>query len=173
MKYFTPQLYVLLNSRDDSVIDRAEAKWSKAFERYKKRFERIASELPDELRHFCLETYSHDAEMVGLTKAARPSSRRRFAELVIRQGNKLATLTYTLTEKPHVEKPVDSPVFLVEQPRWLYDEVDLVKPGLYSHSILLSSGYVLAFLFTDFEYDESPLIHPLRESGVAEAPLSR
>jgi hypothetical protein len=169
MKYFTPDMFVRLNSGDNAVARRAESEWEKAAARYRTCFRRIAPELPEELRRFCTELDPHDAEIIGLTKRGAPSPRRRSAELFARQRNKLLILTYSLAEKPTMEMPLESSVFYNEQPIWLYDEIAVVRPGVFSHEILISNGYVYRFVFKEFEYDEFQIVHPVRERTRATA----
>jgi hypothetical protein len=51
-------------------------------------------------------------------------------------------------------------VFRPGQPIWLYDEVDLVEPGLFTHEILLSDGRVVKLQFREFRYHFAPLLSP-------------
>ena len=76
-----------------------------------------------------------------------------------------AILQYTITAPPLFERPVQSKVFDEVQPIWLYDEVDVVSPGVFSHSILISSGLVVTIHFSDFRYFIAPLLHPTRSAA--------
>ena len=169
MMYFTPDLFARLNSSRNDAVSRAEREWEDAVQRYRKHFARIAADLPEELRRFCSEVYPHDAEIIGLTKGSAAALRRRSAELFTRQANKLLVITYSLLEKPLLQKPLESAVFYEAQPIWLYDEVDMPKPAVFSHEILISNGYVFKFLFKQFEYDEFQIVHPVREKSLATA----
>jgi hypothetical protein len=46
MKYFTPELFVELNSDDDAAVDRAEGKWLEAIRKYRLHLKRIGGKLP-------------------------------------------------------------------------------------------------------------------------------
>ena len=74
-----------------------------------------------------------------------------------------------MAEKPTMEMPLESSVFYNEQPIWLYDEIAVVRPGVFSHEILISNGYVYRFVFKEFEYDELQIVHPVRERTRATA----
>ena len=90
--------------------------------------------------------------------------------------NTLAILQYTVTAPPVIERPVESEVFSYVQPIWLYDEIDLIEPGVFSHSILVSNGLVVTIHFREFHYHIAPLLTPARNGHVpAEraAPKSR
>ena len=52
----------------------------------------------------------------------------------------LVFLYYRVPDGPRVEVPVVSDVFNRVQPHWIWDEFDLIEPGLFSHSILISDG---------------------------------
>ena len=55
------------------------------------------------------------------------------------------------------------------QPIWLYDEIDLVSPGVFSHSILVSNGLVVTIHFREFRYHIAPLLTPARNGLVEES----
>jgi hypothetical protein len=57
--------------------------------------------------------------------------------------NTLAILTYSVTAEPAVETAARSDAFHTVQPIWLYDEVDIVEPGVFTHEILISDGRVV------------------------------
>ena len=52
------------------------------------------------------------------------------------------------------------------QPIWLYDEIDLIEPGVFSHSILVSNGLVVTIHFREFHYHIAPLLTPARNGHV-------
>jgi hypothetical protein len=54
------------------------------------------------------------------------------------------------------------------RPTWLYDEVDLVGPGVFSHSIFLSTGLVVTIKFCEFRYHIAPLLDTARKGTVEE-----
>ena len=53
---------------------------------------------------------------------------------------------------------MQSPFFKDIQPIWRYDEIDVVSPGVFSHSILVSNGLVVTVHFREFRYDIAPLL---------------
>jgi hypothetical protein len=82
--------------------------------------------------------------------------------------NTLAILQYAVTGPPTIETPVKSKVFSDVQPIWLYDEIDAVSPGVFSHSILVSNGLVVTIHFRDFRYLIAPLLTPNRNRASSE-----
>src|SRR5947208_16889239 len=81
--------------------------------------------------------------------------------------NTLAILHYSITADPIVAVPLQAEAFHGSNPIWLYDEVDVVEPGVFSHEILVSDGRVIKLLFRDFNYHIAPLCLP---TAVAEPP---
>jgi hypothetical protein len=169
MKYFTPELYVQGNSDDDDAVDYVEKEWERRIKRYRRHYKKIEAQLPPMLRKFDVEQCLHDADVFApaLLPANAPWNG---PELVIvaqqintvfpEYVNTLAILQYDITAPPVVEVPVESPVFYKEQPIWLYEEVDVVEPGVFSHEILISDGRVIKVLFRNFKYHIAPLCLP-------------
>ncbi len=167
MKYFTPELYVRGTSDDDDEVDRVEDEWEEVIKRYRRHYKSIEAKLPPELRKFHKEQCLHDAEVDG-PAMVQPFSLPgcpRYAMIAARQINTLipeflntvAVLFYEVTEDPMIEKPVDARVFHGPQPYWLYEEEDIVEPGLFCQEILVSDGRVIKIQFRDFHYSIVPL----------------
>ncbi len=176
MKYFTPELYVQGQSLDDDVLDRTEEAWERATQRYRRRYGKIKSQLPEALRKFHDEQCLHDADWCAIAQISACTLPRNSQDVTIIAAqentlipaflNTLAILQYTVTAPPVIERPVDSEVFSFVQPIWLYDEIDLIEPGLFSHSILVSNGLVVTIQFREFRYHIAPLLTPARNGQV-------
>ena len=173
MKYFTPELFVRGNSPDPGEVDRVEEEWEEAIKRYDRHYKKIERHFPAEFQRFNKEQCLHDANFDGpvmVQPFALPWS-PRYAMIACRQINTLvpeflntiAILSYEVTEEPVIAKPIDAPVFLGAQPIWLYEEEDVIKPGLYEQEILVSDGRVIKIRFRDFHYS----IVPLKENASA------
>jgi hypothetical protein len=180
MKYYTPELLVRFRSDDDDIADQANEEWEHAIARYNRHFQRIRSRLPESLRTFHREQSLHDADVFG--PAWLPPTplqfERRGVVLIAQQintllpetQNTLAILEYSVTSDPVIEKPVSHESFhQTAVPEWLYDEIDVIESGLFSHEILLSDGRVIKLVFREFRYHIAPLIPTTRPAGVAEA----
>ena len=167
MQYFTPKLHVQSNSRDKRVADRAAAKWKEANQRYIRHYKKIARQLPPDLSKFADEQFLHDADFDGpnmIRPFALPWS-PQFVTIAVRQihtlaaefKNTCAVLFYEVAEPPVIETPIVHWVFHPAGPQWLWDEVDLIKPDLFSHEILVSDDRVIKIRFRDFHYNIVPL----------------
>lgn len=178
MKYFTPELYVQGQSRDEDVLDRTEEEWEQRIKRYRRHYKRIESQLPEALRKFHDEQCLHDADWYGIAQLSTYTVPWNSQDVTIIAGqentlipeflNTLAILQYGVTAPPVIEKPLASKVFSDVQPIWLYDEIDLVEPGVFSHSILVSNGFVVTIQFREFRYHIAPLLTPARNGAVAQ-----
>lgn len=169
MKYFTPELHVQGNSKDDDLVDWVEKEWDRRIKRYQRHYKKIEAQLPLAFRRFHDEQCLHDADVFAPALLPRnPPWSGQEVVLVAQQINTLlpefintlAILQYTLASPPIVEVPLESPVFHKSHPIWLHDEVDVVEPGIFSHEILISDGRVLKFAFRDFTYLIAPLCLP-------------
>ncbi len=178
MKYFTPELYVQGNSGDDDVVDFVEQEWERRNNRYRRHYKKIQSQLTEALRKFHDEQCLHDADWAGFAQLSPYTfaSNLQDVTIIARQENTLipefvntlAILQYAVTAPPIIEKPVKSNVFSDVQPIWLYDEIDVVSPGVFSHSILVSNGLVVTIHFRDFRYLIAPLLIPNRNGTISE-----
>ena len=64
MQFFTPELYMQFNSKDDEEAVRADAAWEEAIRNYRHHLEAIQARMPvpvEKLASLCL----HDAEIVS------------------------------------------------------------------------------------------------------------
>ena len=153
MKYFTADLYERFNSADIDAATNAELAWEQALSRYKSRLNRIRKELPDDVRFLADELCLHDAELLQLSKSDTA------VLIMARQSNAFFWLEYSLTEPATIDAPRPSSAFSEFAVRWLYDEVDRVGTGRFSHEILLSNGQEIRLVF-DSAQVRSGEIHP-------------
>lgn len=178
MKLFTPELYIQINSPDDDIAEAGHDEWERRIKRSRRHYKKIESQLPEVLRKFHDEQCLHDADWAGFAHLPGHVFPWNGSDVVIlaRQENTLipqflntlAILQYTVTAPPLLEKPVQSSVFSDVQPIWLYDEIDVVSPGVFSHSILVSTGLVVTIYFREFRYYIAPLVTVARNGQVQE-----
>jgi hypothetical protein len=175
MKFFTPDLYVRFNSRDEDAALEAHEEWERRIKRYQRRYKKIEPQLPPMLRKFHDEQCLHDADVFAPALLSGNAPWKPPEVVIVAQQintlfpefvNTLAILQYTITTDPVIEVPVQSEVFNRVQPIWLYEEVDVVEPGIFSHEILISDGRVIKLLFRDFNYHIARLCLP----AAAQAP---
>ncbi len=163
MKYLRPELHVQLNSADEGLADQAEEKIEQASEACRRHWAAIKPHMPASVVKFCEEQLLHDADVLGPAKLDGAPLRPGSGDVVIvaqqvntldaAHLNTLIFLHYVTTAEPEVAVPVPSRVFRHDPaPHWIWDEFDLVEPGFFTHSILLSDGRVVTIRFRDFHY---------------------
>lgn len=168
MRFFTPELFLRVNSSDDAVADAAQEEWEAATEAYRhhlKKALRGATQSVAELARECF----HDAAVQSWNYGARVEQMARFVPEslmgVIRFGP--ATITLQLPGRAvalvyHIWDEVRAHLAPAEWDErtgpklWLYDEIDSVWPrfGMFVHRVLLSSGEVLEIPFSDADMIE-------------------
>jgi hypothetical protein len=179
MKYFTPELYVQGNSPDEDVADAAHEAWERAIKRYRRHYKKIEPLLPESVQRFHQQRCLHDADVLGpaeLTVPSLPWSAKDIV-LVVQNENTLIPedlhtlmfLRYAVVEEPRVEIPLPSSAFHDGQPIWLYDELDVLAPGDYSHEILLSNGRVITLRFQEFSLHVAKLVAPYKALNLQNA----
>ncbi len=147
MKFFTPQLYVEFNSDDPTIADRADREWESAIVDYRRRIGHLGSRMPDTVRHVAEHVCLHDADYLGYTITPVPKSSGETAMVAVQQSENVVLLFYVLAEEPSLSLPYDASVFSEQGVQWLYDELDVVDHGVFSHEALLSNGRVLSIRF--------------------------
>jgi hypothetical protein len=171
MKYFTPELLLRFRSEDDDIADAASEEWERAIARYRRRFRKLRPSLPESVRKFHDEYCLHDAEVCA--PARLPGGQQDV--IIVTQNldtlfpehlNTLITLQYAVAEAPVIERCPEADAFYQRHPIWLYDEFDVIEPGVFSHEILISTGRVIKIRFRDFRYQVAPIVGRIRDSGV-------
>lgn len=151
MKYFTPDLYVRMQSRDSDLADRADDDWDRAVKAYASRREFFRAKAPESVKYLADCLNLHDAEFVDMLESPE------CVLILAREYRTLYMLDYHPTAAVETSAPYDSPVFTPYGARFLYDEIDVECPRNYSHAILLTDGRVLRVRFDRVEVYE---LHP-------------
>ncbi len=144
MRYFTPELFLRLNSSDSKTVDDAMEQWDKAILAYQKSLRKLQREWPSQLESIA-DLSLHDWNLVTLK--SNPSGRADSAVLGLKQNKEMVFLYYTLTRKL---RTVDAPAgWSPSKARvhWLYDELQASGDDL-THNILLSDGTTLVIPFS-------------------------
>jgi hypothetical protein len=164
MRFFTPELYLRFNSRDDAVALAADAEWERAITSYKAHQESFRGQMPSQvvkLSEMCL----HDADILLRQEQQEPFELAHHKYLpepwpwvpwfgvftfAVRHDDQVLAILYFLWD--HVaEKPAsqDWP-FSTSREHWLYDEIDYASGagGHFVHHVLLSTGIVLSIPFS-------------------------
>jgi hypothetical protein len=159
MRFFTPELYVQFNSSDDEVADRANERWEKALEEYKRHLESIQTAMPSQVKEvsaLCL----HDAEVLGFQQehhAHRPAHWpfpqppiwSAVAIVTLKQDLIIRSLIYLLWDTVREHPAGPDWQFSKLCKNWLYDEVDVSADGqgAFLHRILFSDGTIVEIPF--------------------------
>jgi hypothetical protein len=176
MKYFTPKLFMQLNSFDADEAERADEAWEKQEVAYKERLASIRDHMPTQvvrLSELCL----HDALVVSREELVEPAGAFHFfpdpypfrvpvwsaVEIVsVTLGEEVVSLIYSLSDHPTTREAPEGWTFSQLQEQWLYDEVDTMddRRGPFVHRILFSTGATLEIPFV------SVLIHRFKMPAV-------
>ena len=166
MKYFTPQLIVMGQSKDDQILEEQQRLWDEAGERYVAYLDSVRPRFPTGLRQIDESYYLHDAIIRGM-------GRRGEVFVMILQldtpPQSILTFTYDLVEDPIIRKNV-----LPEEicgtgsvVDWQYNELEMVpgKPPNWRESLLLSNGWELTLHFRDVHVQEVQAVLPAPRNG--------
>jgi Protein of unknown function (DUF4085) len=150
MRYFTPELYIRGNSPDDAVVHGVEEDWEQAIRRYNRRWNKIKSAFPDEVRRFdedqiCL----HDAERLQMGQTGD-----RFVMVLQTEppSCNLVILTFTLRGAPEVATEILPENLRGPVPYWLYEEFDLDRQKRCVFEVFFSNGWFIKLRFQDFQF---------------------
>ncbi len=159
MRYFTPDLFKQINSRDEKVVERAQVAWESAISEYQVHLDSIREGMPTAVRQ--LSSISlHDWDVVPIEDAIGPQPATiaslppqlwlQLAVIPIRHEEQMIVLLYTLWDQLRTLPPINEWPFTTVGKHWLYDELDAVKTreGLYLHRILFSDGSVSEIPFS-------------------------
>jgi hypothetical protein len=182
MVFFTPELYLRFNSKDDEIALAADAEWEAAIVRYREHLASLEEMMPSqvkELSKLCL----HDGEILQRQEQQHPLSILCFedgpgsprfwpvwyglASLAVRLDNELVTLLYFLCDHIAEQPAADDWPFSRKREHWLYDEVHWQggDRGKFTHVILLSSGVVLTIPFATVLISRFSLSPVSRKTG--------
>jgi hypothetical protein len=166
MKYFTQELIVRGQTRDDNVLNEVEALWDHNCERYVAYLASIKDRLPPGLRHRVDSYYLHDAVIRGMGRQGK-------AFVIIVQldtpPQSIITFTYDLVAEPVIRQDTLPPEIRGIGPivDWQYDEIEMVagEPPTWRQSILLSNGWELTLHFQDVHVQEVQALLPAPVGG--------
>ena len=166
MKYFTPELIVMGQSKDDQILSEQERRWEVAGDRYVAYLDTVRPQFPPGLRLIDESYYLHDATVQGL-------GRRGQSFVMILQldapPQSILTLTYDLVEDPIIIKdalPLE-PSGTGPVVDWQYNELQIApgNPPTWRESLLLSNGWELALHFRDVRVEEVQAVLPAPRNG--------
>ena len=182
MKYCTAELYsqqqLVGDEFDDAESDRittASEAWDKSLAAYEKRLAEIRADLPESVRQFLEVGLLHDADFECWNASCLERAFPRRLQFVVRQNNwgpdkYLYVLRYKLVPPdPFAEEYQPQTKWALHKlpgfvnpeppynPQWMYDEFDVVAPGVYEHNVLMSDGVELNIRFSEFSFIRVPV----------------
>jgi hypothetical protein len=147
MKYFTPEIIIRGNSLDDSVVEGVEEDWEQAIKRYNRRWTKIKTTFPKEVRRFdvCL----HDADVLSMGRQGD-----EFVMVVHKEppSQEMVVLLFTLDGEPEIDPDALPGRNHASYGHWMYEEFDLDRQKKCRFEVLLSNGWLLKLPFKDFRY---------------------
>jgi hypothetical protein len=144
MKYFTPQLYVQMNSDDEKVVKRACQRWERAVGDYWQYLKSVNRRLPAKVRQLA-RLNLHDAALEDLVLDHAPG--QQLAQITVRQRDRVTSMLYFLIAPPETTRSATGFPFFPHPVYWLYDEVAINGLGDFSHHVLLSDARELHLRF--------------------------
>jgi hypothetical protein len=166
MKYFTPELLERLASTNDAVADAADQEWERAIVRARRRWHKIQTAFPENVRQFeeqrvCL----HDARVLSMARQDDT-----FVAILHREppGQEIVLLIFTLNEDPVIEPDVVPGHGDNHTISWLYEEWDLDRRGRCWFEVLLSNGWSIRLCFREFRFLILPQILPAANGQASE-----
>lgn len=142
MKFFTPDLYVRLQSSDEAELDAADAAWQRAEAAYDRHLQAIRSKLPGSALKLLDGPRLHDAEVLWMGHVLP-----LFFGIILQLDTPARTtigLTCLLTSQVELDKETIPPQHRSPLMQWMYDEISVgTSAHSFEHSILFSNGWLL------------------------------
>lgn len=166
MNYFTAELIVMGQSKDDAILNEHERRWEEAGDRYVAYLDTVRPCFPPGLRQIDESYYLHDAAVRGL-------GRRGPIFVMILQldtpPQSILTLTYDLVEDPIITRDAIPQEHCGTGPRadWQYNEIEMIpgNPPTWRESLLLSNGWEVLLHFRDVRAEEFQAVLPPTRNG--------
>lgn len=149
MKYFTPELYMRMQSTDEAEIVAVDAEWEHAGALYERRLKKIHSELPRAVRQLLNDLYLHDADVIDL---GREGDLFVFVLRLDAAPRPLVVLKYRLVDEPVIDTAALPEQYCSKHVEWMYDEINVVsRKRHFTHEILLSNGWEIRLRFRELQ----------------------
>ena len=145
MKYFTPELLKRYASKDEAISEAAGVQWERACKAYRKHLKEIQPQLPRPAQDFLQNCNLHDAQLITFGVGKGPDTLSLLFQLDGTEECLLLTYWLQRHQSEFTFPEADQGPLEVE---WLYDELDVVKKGVFKHSILMTGGVELDLAFS-------------------------
>lgn len=168
MRYFTPQLFLQLNSSDSNTVDLATEQWEKAVILYRKTLERISREMPSQSRLITnLSLHDWQVLQVAHRDSTLGGGSCPSVYFVLKQDRDLVILWYALAGRLRIISTPKEWSFSKQRLHWLYDELDFAQnKKSFVHRILLSDGTTMVIPFSNCQVVEASVGHPIAQSDL-------
>jgi len=158
VRYFTPELYLKLQSSDEKTLHAGAQGWERAIEAYARHLEKIRAQLPPEVLAFGQSNF-HDWRLLMFWPDAYGEAPANGLIMLLQHRKDIAVLSYSLTtlvERIDPPREWDMPL---DRVYWLYDELDLGARGTksFTHRILLTDGTTLLINFSSCRVNKTNL----------------
>jgi hypothetical protein len=166
MRFFTPELYLRFNSKDEDVADRANEEWETALEAYGRELRKLRKSTSASVTALA-KLDLHDAEWVGMEIGKNHSEwPKQLAIITLFKDNILYSLIYQLVHPVVHSAQKSAWPFSTKSKHWLYDEIETTKDG-FLHRVLVSDGRILEIPF------RSVNVNQVRLPGMAKRQRAR
>jgi hypothetical protein len=171
MKYFTKELWLGYNSRNDDVEGAALEQGERNRQEYVRQLEELRPRLSEDTYRFFTGENLHDGRLLAFIagdgidfdihgpERFDISSNNTSVRMKVLGANLdiLFTLKYTKVKRVVFDYPTDEPLFHREGRQigdWGYDELTAADDKYLRHEILFASGTAILIEFKDFSYEK-------------------
>ena len=171
MKYFTKELWLGYNSRDDPTNRTAIEEGERNYREYMRQLEELQLRLSKNTQRFFTTENLHDGRLLAFTagdgidfnihgsEKYDINARNTSVQMKVLGLNldALYTLKYTNVKRIVFDYPTDEPLFHREGWHigdWGYDELTAADENYLRHEVLFASGTTILIEFKDFSYEK-------------------
>ena len=171
MKYFTRELWLGYNSRNDEVNKTAIEQGERNYHEYVRQLEKLRPRLSENTHRFLTTENLHDGRLLAFiagdgidfningSEKFDINARNTSVQIKVLGANldMLFTLKYTEVRRVIFDYPTDQPLFHNEGCHigdWGYDELTAADDKYLRHEVLFASGTTILIEFKDFSYEK-------------------
>lgn len=153
MKYFTNELWNLINSENLNERTMAKAEWKANSEEYSNRYKQLVGRLPSRVYKFFSSNDFHDYQVtdVKITQDAYGVSYPVSVDIIVKSADDKWNIAYKKVTKLSLNFLIGGSPYEIKRgfDDWGYDEFLIVDNKTLSHEILFASGAVILIHFYD------------------------
>jgi hypothetical protein len=145
MRYFTPELFEQLNSRNEALVLETLRRWDVAEDKYRAERRTWLGRASSGVQELAVEFCGHD----GTVAASGRLGESFYYLYFVSELHEESVICYQLLTEPLLTRYQSSDACWEGDPLWMYDEVSRVFTGRYRHEILFGDGRILQIEFSD------------------------